>query len=48
VGLLPDLVVSREKQIEVSGKKNSIHDPSKVDFYYRHGIRWIGISRTRP
>jgi hypothetical protein len=43
---LPDLVVSREKRIviEVSGKKSSIHDRSKVDFYYGHNIRWIEIT----
>ena len=38
---LPDLVVSREKRIviEISGSKSSIHDRSKVDFYYRVGTR---------
>jgi len=43
---LPDLVVSREKRIviEVSGKKSSIHDRTKVDFYYGHGIRWIEVT----
>jgi hypothetical protein len=43
---LPDLVVSREKRIviEVSGKKSSIHDRTKVEFYYKHGIRWIEIT----
>ena len=43
---LPDLVVSREKRvvIEISGSKSSIHDRSKVDFYYRHGIRWIEVT----
>jgi hypothetical protein len=36
-------VVSREKRIviEIPGAKSSIHDRSKVDFYYRAGIRWI-------
>ena len=43
---LPDLVVSREKRvvIEISGSKSSIHDRSKVDFYYRAGIRWIEVT----
>lgn len=43
---LPDLVVSREKRIviEVSGEKSSIHDRSKVDFYYRHDIWWIEVA----
>jgi hypothetical protein len=43
---LPDLVVSREKRIviEISGAKSSIHDRSKVDFYYRVGIRWIEVT----
>jgi hypothetical protein len=43
---LPDLVVSREKRIviEVSGKKSSIHDRPKVDFYYRTGIRWVEVT----
>ena len=43
---LPDLVVSREKRIviEISGKKSSIHDRSKVDFYYKAGIRWIEVT----
>ena len=38
---LPDLVVSREKRIviEISGSKSSIHDRSKVDFYYKHDVR---------
>jgi hypothetical protein len=45
---LPDLVVSREKRIviEVSGKKSSIHDRSKVDFYYRHGIHWVEVTNV--
>ncbi len=44
---LPDLVVSREKRIviEISGAKSSIHDRSKVDFYYKHGIRWIEVTK---
>ena len=39
-------MVSREKRIvvEVSGRKSSIHDRSKVDFYYSHHIRWIEIT----
>jgi predicted SPOUT superfamily RNA methylase MTH1 len=39
-------VISREKRvvIEVSGKKSSIHDRTKVDFYYGHRIRWIEIT----
>ncbi len=43
---LPDLVVSREKRvvIEISGTKGSIHDPVKVAFYYRAGIRWIEVT----
>jgi hypothetical protein len=43
---LPDLVVSREKRIviEISGKRSSIHDRSKVDFYYNHDIRWIEVT----
>jgi len=43
---LPDLVVSREKRmvIEISGSKSSIYDRSKVDFYYRAGIRWIEVT----
>jgi hypothetical protein len=43
---LPDLVVSREKRIviEISGKKSSIHDRSKVDFYNRAGIRWTEVT----
>ena len=43
---LPDLVVSREKRvvIEISGAKSSIHDRSKVDFYYKTGIRWIEVT----
>ena len=43
---LPDLVVSREKRIviEISGSKSSIHDRSKVDFYYKHDIQWIEIT----
>jgi len=43
---LPDLLASREKRIviEISGAKSSIHDRSKVDFYYRHDIRWIEVT----
>ena len=43
---LPDLVVSREKRIviEISGKKSSIHDRAKVDFYNKAGIRWIEVT----
>jgi hypothetical protein len=43
---LPELFVSREKRIiiEVSGKKSSIHDRSKVDFHYRAGIRWVEVT----
>jgi hypothetical protein len=43
---LPDLVVSREKRIviEISGSKSSIHNSSKVAFYYRVGIRWIEVT----
>jgi hypothetical protein len=43
---LPDLVLSREKRIviEVSGAKSSIHDRSKVDFYYKHNIRWVQVT----
>jgi hypothetical protein len=43
---LPDLVVSREKRIvaEISGAKSSIHDRSKVGFYYKHGIRWLEVT----
>jgi hypothetical protein len=39
-------VVSREKRIviEVSGKKSSIHDRTKVDFYRRGGIRWVEVT----
>jgi 2-keto-3-deoxy-6-phosphogluconate aldolase len=39
-------VISRELRIviEVSGKKSSIHDRTKVEFYYNHGIRWIEIT----
>lgn len=43
---LPDLVLSRKGRIvvEISGKKSSIHDRSKVDFYNRAGIRWIEVT----
>ncbi len=43
---LPDLVVSREKRIviEISGAKSSIHERAKVDFYYKHRIRWIEVT----
>ena len=43
---LPDLVVSREKRvvIEISGAKSSIHDRSKMDFYYSHDVRWIEVT----
>ena|GEM_PF-5384629 len=43
---LPDLVVSREKRvvIEISGSKSSIHDRSKVAFYYKQGIRWVEVT----
>ena len=43
---LPDLVMSREKRIvvEISGSKSSIHDRSKVDFYYKHDVRWIEVT----
>jgi hypothetical protein len=43
---LPDLVVSREKRIviEISGAKSSIHERSKVDFYYKHDIHWIEVT----
>jgi hypothetical protein len=43
---LPDLVVSREKRIviEISGKKSSIHDRTKVDFYRRAGFRWVEVT----
>jgi hypothetical protein len=43
---LPDLVVSREKRIviEVSGKKSSIHDRTKVDFYMRARIHWVEVT----
>jgi hypothetical protein len=43
---LPDLVVSREKRlvIEISGKKSSIHDRSKVAFYNKQRIRWIEVT----
>ncbi len=43
---LPNLLISREKRvvIEISGKKSSIHDRAKVDFYYREGIRWIEVT----
>jgi hypothetical protein len=43
---LPDLVLSRERRvvIEISGKKSSIHGRSKVDFYYKHDIRWIEVT----
>ncbi len=43
---LPDLVVSREKRIviEISGAISSIRDRSKVDFYYKHDIRWIEVT----
>jgi hypothetical protein len=46
MAFLPDLVVSREKRIviEVSGKKSSIHDRTKVDFYRRAGIRWVEVT----
>ncbi len=39
-------MVSREKRIviEISGAKSSIHDRSKVDFYYRAGVRWIEVT----
>jgi hypothetical protein len=45
-GFLPDLVISREKRIviEISGAKSSIHDRSKVDFYYSAGIRWVEVT----
>ena len=43
---LPDLVLSGEKRVvvEISGAKSSIHDRSKVDFYYKHDIRWIEVA----
>ncbi len=39
-------MVSIEKRIviEISGAKSSIHDRSKVAFYYRHDVRWIEVS----
>jgi hypothetical protein len=39
-------VLSREKRIvvEVSGKKSSIHDRTKVDFCRRAGIRWVEVT----
>ena len=39
-------MVSREKRIviEISGKKSSIHDSSKVDFYNKAGVSWIEIT----
>ncbi|MDV3278536.1 MAG: hypothetical protein LYZ69_08780 [Nitrososphaerales archaeon] len=43
---LPDLVLSRKRRIvvEISGKKSSIHDRPKVDFYNKAGIRWIEVN----
>ena len=43
---LPDLVLSRKRRIvvEISGKKSSIHDRAKVNFYNRAGIRWIEVT----
>jgi very-short-patch-repair endonuclease len=38
--------VSREKRIviEISGKKSSIHDRARVDFYNKAGIRCIEVA----
>lgn len=43
---LPDLVLSRKRKIvvEISGKKSSIHDKTKVDFYNRAGVRWVEVT----
>jgi hypothetical protein len=39
-------VVSREERIvtEVSGKKSSIHDRMKVDFYRRAELHWVEVT----
>jgi hypothetical protein len=39
-------VISREKRIvvEVSGKKSSIHNRTKVYFYRRAAIRWVEVT----
>ena len=30
--------------MEIQGEKSPIHDPDKVDSYYRGGIRWIEVA----
>ena len=43
---LPDLVLSRERKVvvEISGKKSSIHDRAKVDFYNRAEVCWVEVT----
>jgi len=43
---LPDLVLNRERRVvvEISGKKSSIHDHAKVDFYNGAGVRWVEVT----
>ena len=43
---LPDLVLSRERRVvvEISGKKSSIHDRAKVDFYNRAEVCWVEVT----
>ncbi|MDV3278244.1 MAG: hypothetical protein LYZ69_07245 [Nitrososphaerales archaeon] len=43
---LPDLVLSRKRRVvvEISGKKSSIHDRAKVDFYNRAGVCWVEVT----
>ena len=43
---LPDLVLSRKRRtvVEISGKKSSIHDHAKVDFYNGAGVRWVEVT----
>ena len=43
---LPDLVLSRKRKVvvEISGKKSSIHDSAKVDFYNRAEVCWVEVT----
>ncbi len=43
---LPDLVLSRKRMgvVEISGKKSSIHDRAKVDFYNRADVCWVEVA----
>ena len=43
---LPDLVLSRKMRIvvEISGKKSSIHDRAKIDFYNRVGVCGVEVT----